>query len=135
MSEQPSEAPSFSEIQQVTQERFGKRPCLWQMKVAKAFIQNDRDIVCIAGMSLGKTMTFWMPLLLKPGIQIIVTPLNQLGKQNVDSLAKAGMRSISISAETATLCNFCVSLFILHDKSWVCSLHYNRTLKTKNTLP
>ncbi|KAG2743438.1 P-loop containing nucleoside triphosphate hydrolase protein, partial [Suillus brevipes Sb2] len=106
MSEQPSEAPSFSEIQQVTQERFGKRPCLWQMKVAKAFIQNDRDIVCIAGTSLGKTMTFWMPLLLKPGIQIIVTPLNQLGKQNVDSLAKAGMRSISISAETATLCNF-----------------------------
>jgi superfamily II DNA helicase RecQ len=110
MSEQSSEAPSFSDIRQVTQDRFGKRPCLWQMKVAKAFIQRDRDIVCIAGTSLGKTMTFWMPLLLKPGIQIVVTPLNQLGKQNVDSLAKAGMRSISISAETATLCNFRVSL-------------------------
>ncbi|KAG2344669.1 hypothetical protein BDR05DRAFT_947343 [Suillus weaverae] len=70
MSEQSSEAPSFSDIQRVTQEHFGKWPCLWQMKVAKAFIQKDRDIVCIAGMSLGKTMTFWMPLLLKPGIQI-----------------------------------------------------------------
>ncbi|KAG1799645.1 uncharacterized protein BJ212DRAFT_1227210, partial [Suillus subaureus] len=57
-------------------------PCLWQMKVAKAFIQKDWDIVCITSMSLGKTMTFWMPLLLKPGIQIVVTPLNQLGKQN-----------------------------------------------------
>ncbi|KAG1791144.1 uncharacterized protein BJ212DRAFT_1237273, partial [Suillus subaureus] len=51
-------------IQQVTQECFGKWPCLWQMKVAKAFIQKDRDIVCITSMSLGKTMTFWMPLLL-----------------------------------------------------------------------
>ncbi|KAG2079381.1 P-loop containing nucleoside triphosphate hydrolase protein [Suillus cothurnatus] len=51
-------------------------------------------------------MSFWMPLLFKPGIQIIVTPLNQLGKQNVDSLAKAGMQSIAISAETATWSNF-----------------------------
>lgn len=37
------------------------------------------------------------------GIQIIVTPLNLLGQQNVESLAKAGIRAIAISAETATL--------------------------------
>ncbi|KAG2737157.1 hypothetical protein P692DRAFT_201661547, partial [Suillus brevipes Sb2] len=57
-------------------------PCLWQLKVAKAFLQKDHDIVCIAGTSLGKTMSFWLPLLWKKGLQIIVTPLNQLGKQN-----------------------------------------------------
>ncbi|KAG2148115.1 P-loop containing nucleoside triphosphate hydrolase protein [Suillus clintonianus] len=101
-----SEAPSFADLRALALECFGKRPCLWQMKVAKAFVQKDRDIVCIAGTSLGKTMSFWLPLLLKKGLQIIVTPLNQLGKQNVDSLAKAGMQSISISAETASWSNF-----------------------------
>ncbi|KAG1802203.1 uncharacterized protein HD556DRAFT_1228226, partial [Suillus plorans] len=74
-------------------------PCLWQMKVAKAFLQKDRDIVCIAGTSLGKTMSFWLPLLWKKGLQIIVTPLNQLGKQNVDSLAKASVETdISVAS-------------------------------------
>ncbi|KIK73732.1 hypothetical protein PAXRUDRAFT_96792, partial [Paxillus rubicundulus Ve08.2h10] len=40
------------------------------------------------------------------GIQIVVTPLNLLGKQNVTSLAKAGIRAITISSETATPVNF-----------------------------
>ncbi|KAF9228306.1 hypothetical protein BS17DRAFT_691999 [Gyrodon lividus] len=56
---------------------------------------------------MGKTLTFWLPLLFCPeGIQIVVTPLNQLGEQNVDSLCKAGIHSITINAEMATLDNF-----------------------------
>ncbi|KIK98244.1 hypothetical protein PAXRUDRAFT_803920, partial [Paxillus rubicundulus Ve08.2h10] len=40
----------------------------------------------------GKTLTFWMPLLFRPdGVQIVVMPLNLLGKQNVASLGKAGI--------------------------------------------
>ncbi|ETW75969.1 hypothetical protein HETIRDRAFT_53821, partial [Heterobasidion irregulare TC 32-1] len=34
----------------------------------------------------GKTLTFWMLLLFASRIQIIVTPLNILGKQNKDDL-------------------------------------------------
>jgi len=56
---------------------------------------------------MGKTLTFWMPLLFRPeGIQIVVTPLNLLGKQNATSLAKAGIGAIAISSETATPANF-----------------------------
>ncbi|KIK71981.1 hypothetical protein PAXRUDRAFT_181509, partial [Paxillus rubicundulus Ve08.2h10] len=40
------------------------------------------------------------------GIQIVVTPLNQLGQQNVASLRKAGIQSIAINADTATRENF-----------------------------
>ncbi|KAG1766132.1 hypothetical protein EV702DRAFT_1272018, partial [Suillus placidus] len=101
-----SEAPSLGIIRDITQQHFGKRPCLWQIKITQAFIETNRDIVCIAGTSMGKTMTFWMPLLFKPGLQIIVTPLNQLGRQNVSALAKAGLLSISISSETASWSNF-----------------------------
>ncbi|KIK72854.1 hypothetical protein PAXRUDRAFT_179790, partial [Paxillus rubicundulus Ve08.2h10] len=53
---------------------------LWQLKIAEAFLKGDHDIVCIAGMSMGKTLSFWLPLLFWPlGIQIVVTTLNQLG--------------------------------------------------------
>ncbi|KAG1862650.1 P-loop containing nucleoside triphosphate hydrolase protein [Suillus subluteus] len=56
---------------------------------------------------MGKTLAFWSPLaLMDTGVQIVVTPLNQLGHQSVSFLAKAGINSISISAETASLVNF-----------------------------
>ncbi len=61
----------------------------------------------IAGTGMGKTLTFWMPLLFRDGgIQIIVTPLNILGKQNVEILQKAGMRGIFIGGDSATSENF-----------------------------
>ncbi|KIJ05293.1 hypothetical protein PAXINDRAFT_164776 [Paxillus involutus ATCC 200175] len=85
------ETPSLADVRDRGQECFGKRPCHWQIKIAIAFLKCDRDIVCIAGTGMGKTMTFWLPLLFQPsGIQIVVTPLNQL----------------AINAETATWENF-----------------------------
>ncbi|KIO02948.1 hypothetical protein M404DRAFT_146643, partial [Pisolithus tinctorius Marx 270] len=77
-------------------------PCLWQAKAAQAFLQGNKDIVCIAGTSMGKTLTFWMPLLFDlKAIQIIVTPLNQLGKQQVENLESMGLWAIAINADTA----------------------------------
>ena len=105
-----SETPSLSAIREKAQQTFSKRPCLWQLTIAEAFLKGDRDIVCIAGTGMGKTLTFWLPLLFcSTGSQIVVTPLNQLGQQNVDSLRLAGIQSIAINAETATWDNFRVS--------------------------
>ncbi|KAI6115259.1 P-loop containing nucleoside triphosphate hydrolase protein, partial [Pisolithus croceorrhizus] len=99
--------PSLSNLQTQTQQVFGVRPCLWQMRVAEEILRGEKDIICMAGTGMGKTLTFWMPLLFRPGdIQIVVTPLNLLGKQNVTSLVKAGIEAISISSETATPPNF-----------------------------
>ena len=60
---------------------------------------------------MGKTLTFWMPLLFQPpsSVIIVVTPLNGLGKQNVASLDEAGLKSIFICGDTATAENFRVS--------------------------
>jgi superfamily II DNA helicase RecQ len=56
---------------------------------------------------MGKTLTFWIPLLFCPnGIQIIVTPLNQLGKQQIEDLKSMGMPAIAINAETANKENY-----------------------------
>jgi len=102
--------PTFLEIRRCAQEKFGVRPCLWQLKVANALLRGDKDVVCTAGTGMGKTLVFWLPLLFCPdGIQIVVTPLNLLGKQNAASLAKAGIRAIAVSSEMATSTNFTIS--------------------------
>ncbi|KAG1803247.1 P-loop containing nucleoside triphosphate hydrolase protein, partial [Suillus subaureus] len=85
---------------------FGIRPCLWQLKIAEALLKGDHDVLCTVGTGMGKTLVFWMPLLFHQGIQIVITPLNMLGKQNATSLTKAGIKAISISSETATPENF-----------------------------
>ncbi|KAG0707157.1 P-loop containing nucleoside triphosphate hydrolase protein [Suillus ampliporus] len=99
--------PSLTDIWSRALEKFGVKPCLWQLKVAQALLRGDQDVICTAGTGMGKTLGFWLPLLFRDGgIQIIVTPLNMLGKQNAASLAKAGIRRISIDGETATPINF-----------------------------
>ncbi|KAG2035193.1 hypothetical protein BDR03DRAFT_868433, partial [Suillus americanus] len=77
-----------------------------QLKVAEALLKGDCDVLCTAGTGMGKTLAFWMPLLFCEGIQIAITPLNMLSKQNARSLAKAGIKAISISSKTATPANF-----------------------------
>ena len=99
--------PSFDYIHTKTLESFGKRPCAWQVRVCEQVLHGDRDIISIAGTGMGKTLTFWMPLLFRPqGIQVIVTPLNILGEQNTTTLAKLNVKAIFISAKTATEQNF-----------------------------
>ncbi|KIM86618.1 hypothetical protein PILCRDRAFT_4531 [Piloderma croceum F 1598] len=99
--------PSFAEIQCRTQEILGYPPCLWQIRVVEAILKHDKDIIAIAATGSGKTLTFWMPLLFKKdGIQIVVTPLNILGKQNVNNLAKLGIQGITVTAENATTQTF-----------------------------
>ena len=64
---------SISEIQDETQRVSGKWPCFWQAQVCDAILksQGKKD----AWTGLGKTLTFWMPLIFQPqGIQIVVTP-------------------------------------------------------------
>ncbi|KAJ7214689.1 P-loop containing nucleoside triphosphate hydrolase protein [Mycena rebaudengoi] len=97
----------LSTIRDKVEAVFGYRPCLWQLKVVRAILKRDKDVASIAATGSGKTLTFWMPLLfIENGIQIVITPLNILGKQNVESLAKVGISAICITAETATEENF-----------------------------
>jgi len=98
---------SVDEIRAKALSVFQKRPCLWQVNLCRAILAGDQDIISIAGTGAGKTLSFWLPLLCRPtGVQIIVTPLNILGQQNIDTLSKAGVKGVFISAKTATKRNF-----------------------------
>ena len=54
-----------------------------------------------------------MPLLFnKGGIQVVVTPLNILGDQNINDLKARGVLDIAISAKNATKQNFEVNPYL-----------------------
>jgi superfamily II DNA/RNA helicase len=80
---------NFDEIRAKSVKHLGYTPCLWQIKVVKAILKRDGDVVCIAATGSGKTLTFWLPLLFRThGIQLVISPLNILGQQNVAQLAQ-----------------------------------------------
>ncbi|KAK2464056.1 hypothetical protein APHAL10511_003926 [Amanita phalloides] len=83
--------PSVDDIRIKAHTIFQKRPCLWQINVCQAVLAGNQDIMSIAGTGAGKTLSFWLPLLCRPnGIQIVVTPLNILGQQNIDTYPRLG---------------------------------------------
>ena len=103
--------PSIDEIRDGALSLLQKQPCKWQADICQAVLQGNHDIISIAGTGAGKTLTFWLPLLFHPtGVQIVVTPLNILGQQNIGTLSKAGVKGIFISAKTASKQNFSVSI-------------------------
>ncbi|KIP02702.1 hypothetical protein PHLGIDRAFT_78720, partial [Phlebiopsis gigantea 11061_1 CR5-6] len=90
------------DIRARAEEHFGRRPCHWQCKVCWLILERH-DVVCIAPTGVGKTLTFWLPLLFKPdGVVVVITPLNILGSQNRVQLEALGITAISLDARTAT---------------------------------
>ena len=78
----------LSQIRDRVEGCFGYCPWLWQIHVVQALLKNNKDVVSILATGSGpKSLTFWMPLLFIPeAVQIVITPLNILGKQNVETL-------------------------------------------------
>ncbi|KAF8983860.1 P-loop containing nucleoside triphosphate hydrolase protein [Cyathus striatus] len=101
---------SVTQIWQLVESKFQKRACWFQLKVALA-LYSGKDVVGCAPTGAGKTLSFWIPLLmaLEEGLDkmtVIVTPLNLLGKQNVEMLEKAGIRAISVTQQNASTATF-----------------------------
>lgn len=111
-----SDSPWVKLARERSQEVFGPnvRPCLWQAKVSLSTLKGEKHVLSIARTGSGKTLTFWLPVLLtSDGIIIVVVPLNILAEQNFDQLTRAGINTMVITAETATPANFEVSISLL----------------------
>ncbi|TFK37835.1 P-loop containing nucleoside triphosphate hydrolase protein, partial [Crucibulum laeve] len=86
--------------------KFGKRACIYQVRVATKLYEG-KDVIGGAPTGAGKTLSFFIPLLMAledklDKMSIIVTPLNLLGKQNVQTaLEDAGLSAIAVSKENA----------------------------------
>ncbi|KAJ8519088.1 hypothetical protein ONZ45_g3924 [Pleurotus djamor] len=77
------------------------------MEAAKSLYEGHDTVLC-AGTGAGKTLTFWIPLLMaledgrSSSVIIIVTPLNILGQQNASELTSLGIPAVAINGETIT---------------------------------
>ena len=95
----------IKDIRDLVQSKFGKRACWFQVKVAQA-LYAAKDVVACAPTGAGKTLSFWIPLLMaleegQEKMSIVVTPLNLLGQQNKTSLDKAGLPAIAVNKDNA----------------------------------
>ena len=74
--------------------------------MAKALYEG-KDIVGISPTGSGKTLSFWIPLLMAHAdghldkMSFVVTPLNLLGKQNERELNAAALPAVAVSGENA----------------------------------
>ncbi|KAF9488943.1 P-loop containing nucleoside triphosphate hydrolase protein [Pleurotus eryngii] len=96
----PPQEWTVESIRELAKRKFGKRACLFQTEVALA-LYAKKDVVACAPTGAGKTLSFWLPLLMAQEeglkrITIVVTPLNPLGKQNAEELGKAGIRHYQV---------------------------------------
>ncbi|KAF8988677.1 P-loop containing nucleoside triphosphate hydrolase protein [Cyathus striatus] len=95
---------SFNDVRALAQYKLQISLCWTQIKIAIA-LYTGKDVVACLATGAGKTLTFWIPLLMAvedklDKMSFVVTPLNLLGKQNVSLLEKVGIEGISISRES-----------------------------------
>ncbi|KAI0313652.1 P-loop containing nucleoside triphosphate hydrolase protein, partial [Amylostereum chailletii] len=91
--------PTVEEIHAKTLDVFGKRPCYLQVQVCLEILRREKHIVCCAATGFGKSLAYMMPLLFDAQlILVVVTPLNILGKQNIETLAKVDVCAVAVSA-------------------------------------
>jgi superfamily II DNA/RNA helicase len=86
ISAQGARSWTIKDICDLVQQKFHRRPCWFQVKVVLA-LNAGKDVVGCAATGAGKTLSFWIPLLMalkegKDKMIFVVTPLNLLGKQN-----------------------------------------------------
>jgi superfamily II DNA/RNA helicase len=96
---------TIREIRDLVERKLRKRPCWFQIKIALA-IYEKKDVIGTAATGSGKTLSFWIALLmvLEDGedmMEVIVTPLNILGKQTISDLGAADVNAIAVSKENA----------------------------------
>ncbi|KAF9565288.1 P-loop containing nucleoside triphosphate hydrolase protein [Agrocybe pediades] len=94
--------PTIDEVRTCTEKAFGVSPRLFQIEDTISQLEQN-DTITISPTGSGKTMTFWMPLLFNGGgIKIVVTSLNILGDQNVNQLARLGIKGINLTGANST---------------------------------
>jgi len=84
---------------------LGFRPCKWQLEICRIMLARQHQvIVSTAATGTGKTLTFWLPLLVekkeKKGTTFIIVPLKDLGQQMADDAALFGLSAFNATSET-----------------------------------
>ena len=103
---------SVKEVRTLCERTWGSSPCLWQIRIAFMILKGETDVICVARTGAGKSLTFYLPLLVRSnGIVIIVVPLNALASEMAATLVNKGLNAIALTASTSNKKNFKVSSY------------------------
>lgn len=96
---------SIEDIRNLVTKRFNKRACWFQIRVALA-LRSGKDVVGIAATGSGKTLSFWILLLMsleegRDSMVVVVTPLNLLGRKTVEELSGVGVKAVAVDSKSA----------------------------------
>ena len=92
--------PSLAALCKLTLSQFHRNACNFQIEFAQAILEGKKHVLLQAGCGMGKTLGFWIPLLVRTsGFLIVVTPLTLLGDQHVENLMDAGIKAINVDAD------------------------------------
>jgi ATP-dependent helicase YprA (DUF1998 family) len=95
------------EIRAPVQAVFGKRACRFQITAARQLLAGN-DVILAAATGLGKTLSFWIGLVVlqemtklqsdaaQGRVVLVVTPLVVLGEQNERILKEANLTGIAV---------------------------------------
>ena len=119
MTESPRTNPVWQvdAIHALVQCVFNKHTCLFQIRIAQA-LYAGKDIIACSPTGSGKTLTFFIPILMKKAdgkerTSIIVTPLNLLGRQMEADMKNSEITTIAVSHETAKTHVFKVCIMLV----------------------
>ena len=110
----PYVLPTVDEMREAVSERFGLIPCTWQLEAALTQL-GQRDLLTLAPMGSGKTLTFWIPLLFNDdGVTIVITLLTVLGEKNIKELSDMSIAAVNLTTTSASDETFKVILLYLN---------------------
>lgn len=101
---------TVNQVRSLCEATLHSSPCLWQIRAAFAVLKGEKDVICVARTGAGKSLTFYLPLLVRmEGIIIIVVPLNALASEMASRLTALGLAAIAVTAATSNEYNLKVS--------------------------
>src|SRR5258707_7326676 len=77
---------------------FGQRPCQWQSEIALQLIYG-KNLVLISATGSRKSFIFWLPMVYKNGLTLMIIPLKTLGQQLANESCQQGFCAVSVTAE------------------------------------
>ncbi|KAG1751481.1 uncharacterized protein EDB91DRAFT_1045536 [Suillus paluster] len=93
--------PDATVIKDTIEVNFNITLCKFQLQYAQAQL-DQKDVITIAPMGAGKTLTFWIPLLFNnDGMVVLITALNRLSDQSINELQQLGISAVNLTGANA----------------------------------
>ena len=96
---------SLATLHVLTLSKFHRNACNFQLEFGQAVLEGKKNVLLQTGRGMGKTLGFWITLLVRiSSFVIVVMPRTLPSDRHVEDLMEAGITAINIHADTVSSC-------------------------------